>query len=102
MKEQNHLGKFMKILVVLNLLLLTSPALAFDNCHEHNLKGVKGKCIEDITYTEIIQYLNKIEILWEKYEKTNCEKCDNFKESESMKRLEIIEANMDRRFLVKR
>ena len=30
-------------------------------CHEHNLKGISGKCVEDITYKELIKYLEKLE-----------------------------------------
>lgn len=30
-------------------------------CYEHHLRGVKGKCLQDITFAELESYLMKVE-----------------------------------------
>lgn len=32
-------------------------------CHEHKLKGIKGKCLEDVTYLELQKYLMQVEAI---------------------------------------
>lgn len=58
------------------------------NCHKSNLQGIKGGCFEDITKTEILEYLRKLEalrkltcsdimpVVWQKYPESYKDACD--------------------------
>ena len=64
MKDMSVKLNIKKSIVFISL-LLSGTAWA---CHEHNLKGIKGKCMEDMTYDEMKAYLKKIEDLSDRHE----------------------------------
>ena len=73
----------MRGLILLTTLLFCQVGYAFNNCHEVNFKGIKGKCFEDITFDEMIAYIKKYEsmkslvcedimpMVWQKFDNTH-------------------------------